>query len=118
MVVPAWLARLVRARWCGSTDTKPVAHFLSLDQFDHVFRAERRVAMVTADLVAKKRLQVQVGIAIAKADVKWYPLPPYMEVVAPDGALIRPSSGRSFFVTVETFNPFHGLTEAAPGDMR
>lgn len=95
-----------------------MAHFLKLGRFDHCYRAERRVAMVTAELVANKRLQVQDGFAIAKADVEWYPLPPDIEVVTPDGSPIKPSRGRSFFVTVETFNPFHGLTEASSEDMR
>ena len=51
---------------------------------------------------------------VAKADVEWYPLPADFEVVGGDGEIISPSPGRQFFVTVETFNPFHGLCEAEP----
>lgn len=71
--------------------------------------------MVTVELVARKRLQVQAdSLSVAREDVEWYPLPADFEVVGGEGELVRPSPGRQFFVTVETLNPFHGLCEAEP----
>lgn len=94
-----------------------MAHFLNLDRFDRAYVGGRPRAMVTVELVARKRLQVQDGISVAKADVEWYPLPSDMEVVGPDGTVLKPSTGRQFFVTVETFNPFHGLMEASAQEL-
>lgn len=52
------------------------------------------------------------GVFIAKADTLWLDLPERLNVVGPDGAPVHPSPGRKFFITAETFDPFHAVTEA------
>ena len=70
-------------------------------------------AMVAVQLVDKEVLQIQEGgIGVARGDTKWAQLPARMKVVDLDGKAIKPSKGRFFWVTTETFNPFHGLCEA------
>lgn len=92
-----------------------MAHFIKLDRYDRTLVLGKPWAMVTVELVARKRLQIQAdSLRVAKADVEWYPLPADFEVVGGEGEPVRPSPGRQFFVTVETFNPFHGLCEAEP----
>lgn len=96
-----------------------MAHFLGLDRLDRPRCIGKPWAMVTVRLVARKRLQIQEGsIAVAKNDAEWCRLPDDMEVVDQDGELVLPSDGRQFFVTVDTINPLHGLTEINPCDMR
>lgn len=59
-----------------------MAHFLSLDRYDRTLVLGKPWAMVTVELVARKRLQVQAdALWVAKADVEWYPLPAGFEVV-------------------------------------
>lgn len=59
------------------------------------------------------RLVVEAGwIAVAKLGTYWAPLPVRTEVVDEAGAPIKPSPGRRFFVSVETFDPCHALFEA------
>lgn len=53
---------------------------------------------------------------VAKSDTMWALLPANVRVQDETGAPIEPSKGRSFYVTAETFNPWHGLTEASSHD--
>lgn len=86
----------------------------------HIRMLRKPWAMVTVRL-AKSRdkfLTVEGEISIAKEDVEWTALPDGFEVRDPTGGVITPSKGRQFYVTVNTFDPVHGLTEADPRDMR
>ena len=53
------------------------------------------------------------NIFVAKLDTQWAPVPDRIKVVGPDGKVIKPSKGKSFYVTVETFDPFHAVMEAS-----
>lgn len=53
-------------------------------------------------------------IGIADAQTMVVSLPPEVKVVRPDGQVVTPSKGRIFYVTVETFDPFHGIMEGPP----
>lgn len=56
-------------------------------------------------------------ILFMKPDVALCKLPQRIKVVDGLGLAVEPSSGRAFYVTRETFNPFHGLVEIPDGDM-
>lgn len=69
-------------------------------------------ACVAVKFIGRDRLELQSGsIRLLKGDAKMAPLPPRIAVVDSSGKPIKPSPGRSFYVTVETFDPFHMLTE-------
>jgi hypothetical protein len=51
-------------------------------------------------------------IVICKMDTLFVPLPERISVVGPDGQAVKPSKGSRFWVTVETIDPFHLVTEA------
>lgn len=44
-------------------------------------------------------------------------LPERIKVLDSSGKVVKPTRGRSFYVTQETFNPFHGLTEVPDGEI-
>lgn len=52
------------------------------------------------------------GVFIAKADSLWMPLPSRLEVRAADGRAVAPSPGRRFYLSAETFDPYHAVLEA------
>lgn len=52
------------------------------------------------------------NIIVAKLDTQWSELPERVKVCGPDGKVIKPSKGKKFYVTVETFDPFHAVMEA------
>lgn len=49
---------------------------------------------------------------VAKSDSLWVELPERFDVVTAAGHPLRPSGGRRFFISVETFSPFHAVLEA------
>jgi len=55
---------------------------------------------------------VENGAFIAAADTMWVELPESIPVLDPDGRRVQPSPGRRFFISIETFSPFHAVTEA------
>lgn len=56
------------------------------------------------------------NISVAKTDTQWSEVPDRVTVVGADGKVIKPSKGKKFYVTVETFDPFHLVMEAGDGD--
>ena len=56
------------------------------------------------------------NIHIAKMGTEWSLVPDRVKVVGPDGKVIKPSKGKAFYVTVETFDPFHMVMEASPDE--
>lgn len=58
------------------------------------------------------QLNPEAGVFIAKADALWMPLPERLQLRAPNGEVLRPSSGRTFFISAETFDPYHAVLEA------
>lgn len=58
------------------------------------------------------------AIVICKQDTLFVPLPERIQVVGPDGKVVKPSKGSRFWVTVESFDPFHLVTEAENLPMR
>lgn len=63
--------------------------------------------------IEKKTLVISC-IVVAKDDVKWAELPERFTVINSEGEVVKPTPGRKFFVSVETFNPWHLLTELEP----
>ncbi len=61
----------------------------------------------------KGGLLVNAGeIGVLKSDALVVPLPSYLHVVDSDGeGSIKPSNGKSFFITTETFDPYHFIVE-------
>lgn len=51
------------------------------------------------------------GICVLKSDVLLADLPDRFSVVGPDGKKLKLSRGRKFMITVESFDPYHLLTE-------
>lgn len=56
--------------------------------------------------------EVSDNIIIVKGDTQMAPLPVRVKVLSPDGEIVKPSKGRKFFVSTETFNPYHLVLEA------
>lgn len=56
-------------------------------------------------------------IFILKPDARLSRLPDRVKVVDPEGKVVKPSKGKAFYVTLETFDPFHGVTEAGDEDL-
>lgn len=73
-------------------------------------------ACVTVRVESKgERLVVQPGsIAVTKRDTLFWPLPERCSVVDEEGTVVKPSAGRRFFVSLETFDPHHLLIEIEP----
>ncbi len=67
-----------------------------------------------------KTLKIEIDeknpIEIAKSDVQWVELPGDWKVVDPDGKKVVASG--VFCVTVETFDPCHGITDLAKDKRR
>lgn len=57
------------------------------------------------------------SISIAKKDALFWPLPPRTRVVDEEGQEVRPSLGCCFYVSLETFDPYHLVLEAYPHEM-
>lgn len=84
-------------------------------------------ATVECELIARNTLRVpatvtrngveSTNIFVAKNGTSWALLPDTVRVVDPDGEPMSPSKGRVFFVTIDTFNPWHGLLEMPMNDM-
>lgn len=53
------------------------------------------------------------NIFVAKMDTQWAKVPDRIKVVGPDGKVIKPSKGTSFYVSTETFDPYHMVLEAS-----
>ena len=66
---------------------------------------------------SKVSLEIVPGIGVAKPDTILVALPDRIPVLSPDGEVVKPSRGSSFWVTVETIDPFHGVMEL-PGDWK
>lgn len=94
-------------------------HFLrkaEVPHWPHTFGKPRAAVTVRVEEQGA-RLVVQVpedgpGISVAKADVQWAPLPARCMVVGPGGEEVKPSKGRRFYVTTETFDPCHLVAES------
>jgi hypothetical protein len=79
-------------------------HFLKKKEIFKAAPIERRRACVTARYEDGK-LWIQDGIGVTKTDAIFVELPERIAVVGSDGKRIK-ATGK-FFVSVETFNPFH-----------
>ena len=70
----------------------------------------RHFACVTVKVIGKKIVQVEPSsIGILKYDTLVTPLPADVRVVGPDGKEIK--AAHRFYITTETFDPFHALTD-------
>lgn len=58
-----------------------------------------------------KKTLVICKVVIANSDVRWAEVPATFSVVDASGAVVQPSRGRMFYVSVETFDPWHLVTE-------
>ncbi len=86
-------------------------HFLRKSEVYGVTALGRPWACVKVKLSGRDVLEIQEGISVGKADSQWVKLPERVKVVGPDGKQVKPSKGKCFWVTVETFDPFHMVTE-------
>lgn len=98
-------------------------HFLRQDEV-HGARCCYLRAAVTVQVVKQVvkdalviQLVIQPGISVAKLGVQWVTLPERVKVLSTEGEEVRPSKDRRFYVTVETFDPFHLVTEAGEADL-
>lgn len=53
------------------------------------------------------------ALVIAKMDAIFAPLPERIVVVGPDGKIVKPSKRSRFWVTLESIDPYHLVTDAA-----
>ncbi len=80
-------------------------------------RIDYRRACVTVER-RKGDLVVVVGkIGVTQTDALIAAVPDYLRVVDTNGKTIPPSRGKRFFVSTETFDPFHFVVEM-PEDFR
>ncbi len=73
-----------------------------------------KVSRITHRGVRRRSLTVCTdrGVSVFRADALVVPLPESVGVVLEDGDVLRPS--RTFWVTTETFDPYHLLTDMDP----
>jgi hypothetical protein len=72
----------------------------------------KRWAATKAELKNRDELHlVEGGFLILKADAFVTELPTKFVVFDQDGAPVLPSPGKRFFITTESINPFHAITE-------
>jgi hypothetical protein len=90
-------------------------HFLRKSEV-HGRSLEMPRACVTVRVV-KDTLVIESGsLGVLKIGAQMAPVPERMKVVTDDGKVVKPSKGKQFWVTVETFDPMHAVMEAAPED--
>jgi len=88
-------------------------HFLfkKKDARSRYFVMWRPYACVTVEVLGKKKLKAVPGsIAFLKSDARLVALPEDVIVVDDKGNVIEPSRG--FFITTETFDPYHAIIDA------
>lgn len=61
------------------------------------------------------RLTIEPGISVLRLGVQLVKLPERCTVISSEGEVIKPTPGAQFFVTIETFDPFHLITEIPEG---
>ena len=69
-------------------------------------------ACVTVRAEGKRLVVVPGSIGVLKSDALVMPLPLEIEVCEEGGWRIRPE--RKFYITTETFDPYHALTDGCP----
>lgn len=90
-----------------------MAHFLGRN-FGGGHAIGRAWASVTVRFQSPDRLVIQPGsLRIVKHDAMVVALPERFKVVDDAGVEVAPSPGRRFYVTTETFDPFHAVMEMA-----
>lgn len=94
-----------------------MSHFLRQSEVVHYLMLGKPRAAVKV-LASKDRLTIEPGIMVLKGDAQLSPVPERVKVVGPDGKVVKPSKGKQFYVTVETFDPVHAVLEAGPEDFR
>jgi hypothetical protein len=86
-------------------------HFLLKSDRTHGEALWRRYAGMQVRFEPKDKLRVQEGgICILTPDALFVPLPERIKVIDLDGKPIK--STWKFFVTIESFNPFHVVIDA------
>jgi hypothetical protein len=104
-----------------------VSHFLSAEEAYGARAMERvyafaKVRFERGASVAKSKLVLESSLPIIKdASTLVVDLPDRWNVVDPEGHVLKPPKGRKFVVTVESFDPYHGVAEVdddRPGSPR
>ena len=89
-------------------------HFLNKDEFRPHVVGElegKPWACTCAEFEHPNKLVIRGPLGVLKLDTQLARLPERIVVVNPDGKKVLPSKGRQFYVSLETFNPFHLVTE-------
>lgn len=92
-----------------------MSHFLRQSEVVQYLKLGKPRAAVQVKVV-KDTLVVEAGVSVLKADAHISPVPERVKVVSYEGKVVRPSKGKQFYVTVETFDPIHAVLEAGPED--
>ena len=97
-------------------------HFLRQDERHSPRRLAKPKALVTVRLKSKDELEIvteggAAGIGFSRLDTMWVKLPARIRVVGPDGKVVKPSKKKAFYVTLETIDPMHAVTEALEEEM-
>jgi hypothetical protein len=92
-------------------------HFLKKNEISSC-RLRRRKASTSARL-SENTLVVGEDARVGVADeaLEWTKLPERVQVVDPEGKKIKPSPGKLFYVSLQSFNPYHILMEAAEDEV-
>ena len=87
-------------------------HFLGAVERPYPLGRPRAAVMVASEeRGARLVIDDEYGIVVARADALFYPLPDHCKVFR-DGKEIKPSKGKRFWVSTETFDPYHMILEA------
>jgi hypothetical protein len=89
-------------------------HFLRKDELSCPRELGKARAAVRVKVDGTRLVMTAVdAIVVAKRDALFVPLPERIRVIGPDGKAIKPSRGARFWITVETLDPYHLVTESA-----
>jgi len=86
-------------------------HFLRQDESRGEIAVGRPYAVAHVR-VDGTQLRLDGGIGVARADTLFVPLPERVQVVDLNGQVMKPSKGKRFWVSTESFDPHHLVLEA------
>lgn len=83
----------------------------------------RKWAVVTVRVIESKKehakLEIQPGsLGVVKEGIEMVKLPDWAHVVGPDGKRVLPSKKSSLWVTLQTFDPYHAVSDFNEDEMR
>lgn len=92
-----------------------MTHPLRLSELSNARSIRHRQAAVTVRREKDALVIVPGAIGILKEDALVEPVPSRLRVTSENGDVVKPSSGKMFVITTETFDPHHCVAEVPIG---